>query len=322
MRTGSEQVRDPGPLAGPAACRVVVKEAGNSLDLQGNALPYGAMDDLFALVRTDAQELRIQFKRASIQGRGTSQDIATFRESALQSTLSNYFPFPFRVAKGGIVDSYGRRSASVDCILVNPLHPYTIDRRENFKLIFAEGVNAAVEVKPDISQKDELYRGLAQGLTVKALRRAETALSMPEQEGEEAVKYSLRVPYFVFAMKAKADPLDTVEEILDFYAEREIDPLDQADAVVIDGVGILHNFPVPAFNYFRQDQLPDPGWFLEFGEDDALANFLTRLTMVVPPVPHTADPVLLPYLFGRTTKVASMSKVRELRRGGGAEGEP
>jgi hypothetical protein len=129
------------------------------------------MDDLFALVRTDAEELRLEFGRASVQGRGTPQDIATFRETALQGILRNYFPFPFRVAKGGIVDSYGRKSASVDCILVNPLHPYTIDRRENFKLIFAEGVNAAVEVKPDISQKDELYRGLEQGLTVKALRR-------------------------------------------------------------------------------------------------------------------------------------------------------
>ena len=279
------------------------------------------MDDLFDLVRADAQELRIQFERASIQGRGTSQDVATFRESALQSTLSNYFPFPYRVAKGGIVDSYGRRSASVDCILVNPLHPYTIDRRENFKLIFADGVNAAIEVKPDISQKDELYRGLEQGLKVKALRRAETALAMPEQEGKEAVEYSLRVPYFIFAMKAKADPLDTIEEVLDFYAEREIDPLDQADAVVVDRVGILHNFPLPAFNYLRQHEPPDPGWFVQFSSDDALADFLTRLIMVVPPVPHTADPVLLPYLFGGTTNVASMSEVRKLRWGGGTEGE-
>ena len=137
------------------------------------------MDALFALVRDDAEELRLEFKKAGIQGRGTPQDIATFRETAPQGTLSNYFPFPFRVAKGGIVDSYGRRSASVDCILVNPMHPYTIDRRENFKLIFADGVDAAIEVKPDISQKDELYRGLEQGLKVKALRRAETALAMP-----------------------------------------------------------------------------------------------------------------------------------------------
>jgi hypothetical protein len=280
------------------------------------------MEDLFALVRADAQELRIQFERASIQGRGTSQDIATFRESALLSTLSNYFPFPYRVAKGGIVDSYGRRSASVDCVLVNPLHPYTIDRRKNFKLIFADGVNAAIEVKPDISQKDELYRGLEQGLKVKALRRAETALAMPEREGKEAVEYSRRVPYFIFAMKAKADPLDTIEEALAFYAENEVDPLDQADAVVVDGVGILHNFPVPAFNYFRQDERPDPGWFIQFSLDDALADFLARLIMVVPPVPHTADPVLLPYLFARTTKVAPISEVRELRWGGAVEREP
>jgi len=280
------------------------------------------MEDLFALVRADAQELRLQFERASIQGRGTPQDIATFRESALLSTLSNYFPFPYRVAKGGIVDSYGRRSASVDCVLVNPLHPYTIDRRKNFKLIFADGVNAAIEVKPDISQKDELYRGLEQGLKVKVLRRAETALAMPEREGKEAVEYSRRVPYFIFAMKAKADPLDTIEEVLDFYAENEVDPLDQADAVVVDGVGILHNFLVPDFNYFRQDERPDPGWFIQFSLDDALADFLARLIMVVPPVPHTADPVLLPYLFARTTKVAPISEVREPGWGGAVEGAP
>ena len=53
------------------------------------------------------------------------------------------------------MDSYGRRSASVDCILVNPLHPYTIDRLENFKLIFAEGVMRE-ERSTDISKKDEL----------------------------------------------------------------------------------------------------------------------------------------------------------------------
>ena len=285
-------------------------------------LPYEFMEDLFALVRADAQELRLQFERASIQGRGTPQDIATFRETALQGTLSNYFPFPFRVAKGGIVDSHGLKSTSVDCILVNPLHPYTIDRRENFKLIFAEGVNAAIEVKPDISQKDELYRGLEQGLTVKALRRDETALVAPEEEGEEAVEYSLRVPYFIFAMKAKADFLDTIDEILDFYSERDIDPLDQADAIVVDGVGILHNFPVPAFNYFIEDGLADPDWFIEFGEDDTLAAFLRRLTLVVPPVPHMADPVLIPYLFNRTTKVVSMSRIRDYRRNGNAVGEP
>ena len=279
------------------------------------------MDDLFALIRADAEELRLKFGTASIQGRNTPQEIATFRETALQSTLSNYFPFPFRVAKGGILDSYGRKSASLDCILINPLHPYTIDTRENFKLIFAEGINAAIEVKPDISKKDELYRGLEQGLSVKALRRSETAMAMPWREGKEAVEYSLRVPYFIFAMKAKADFLDTIDEILEFYTERGIGPLDQADAIIVNGVGVLHNFPLPAFNYFRQDDLPEPGWFLQFSEDNALADLLTRLTLVTPPVPHLADPVLLPYLVGRATKVASMSEVQKLRWGDGAAGE-
>jgi len=143
------------------------------------------MDDLFALVRADAEARRLDFKSASIQGRGTPQEIATFRETALQSTLRTYFPFPFRVAKGGIVDSYGRISGSVDCILVNPMHPYTIDRHENFKLILADGVDAAIEVKPDISEKGELYRGLEQGLkalcgsVTPSYRRTATYIALP-----------------------------------------------------------------------------------------------------------------------------------------------
>ena len=158
-------------------------------------------------------------------------------------------------------------------------------------------------------------------MSVKALRRSETAMAMPWREGKEAVEYSLRVPYFIFAMKAKADFLDTIDEILEFYTERGIGPLDQADAIIVNGVGVLHNFPLPAFNYFRQDDLPEPGWFLQFSEDNALADLLTRLTLVTPPVPHLANLVLLPYLVGRATKVASMSEVQKLRWGDGAAGE-
>ena len=127
------------------------------------------MEDLLAHIRADAKDLRHEFQKASRQGRGTSQEISDFRENALQSFLQNYFPFPYRIAKGGIRDSRGNKSDSIDCILVNPFHPYTIDSRDKFKIILADGVDAAVEVKPDISRKTELIRGLEQGLTVKAL---------------------------------------------------------------------------------------------------------------------------------------------------------
>lgn len=48
------------------------------------------MEDLLQLIKADAEELEIQFRRASVQGRGTPQEISDFRENAVQSFLSNY----------------------------------------------------------------------------------------------------------------------------------------------------------------------------------------------------------------------------------------
>ncbi len=102
------------------------------------------MEELMQLMRSDAKELERQFEVASVQGRGTSQEIAEFRENALQSFLRDYFPFPYHVAKGGIVDLDERRSASIDCVLLHPDHPYTINRHEKFRIILADGVNVAI----------------------------------------------------------------------------------------------------------------------------------------------------------------------------------
>src|ERR687893_2310391 len=114
------------------------------------------MEDLKQIIRADSTDVEKQFRVASIQGRGTPQEIAEFREHALQDFLRNYFPFPYRIAKGGILDHTNERSDSIDCILLNPVHPYTINRYEKFKVILADGVDAAIEVKPDISSSSEL----------------------------------------------------------------------------------------------------------------------------------------------------------------------
>jgi len=60
------------------------------------------MEDILVHIRDDAKDLRHEFYKASRQGRGTPQEIADFRENALQVLLQNYFPFPYRIAKGGI----------------------------------------------------------------------------------------------------------------------------------------------------------------------------------------------------------------------------
>jgi len=271
------------------------------------------MEDLLAHVRDDATALRHKFQRARRQGRGTPQEIADFRENALQALLQNYFPFPYRIAKGGILDSKGNKSGSIDCILVNPYHPYTIDLREKFTIILTDGVDAAIEVKPDISRKDELERGLDQGLTVKALRRARSTLLKISKPSEEMVEYSLRTPYYIFAMKAKGNILETAEEVTDFYSNAGVSPLDQADAIVVEGVGIIANYPVKGLLTWEQKDTSekagrmfehDTGWFFEEWGDDALAGLLLKLSRAIPARATLDGPVISEYL--RSTRITNL----------------
>jgi hypothetical protein len=271
------------------------------------------MEDLLAHIRDDATTLRHDFKKASRQGRGTPQEVSDFRENALQVLLQNYFPFPYRIAKGGILDSKGNKSASIDCILVNPYHPYTIDRREKFTIILTDGVDAAIEVKPDISREDELRRGLEQGLTVKALRRARTTLPKFSKPSEEVIDYSLRTPYYIFAMKAKGNILETAEEVTDFYSNAGIAPLDQADAIVVEGVGIIANYPIQGLITWEQadtSEKPaelfgrDTGWFFEEWGDNTLAGLLLKLSYALPAKANLNEPVISEYL--RPTQITDI----------------
>jgi hypothetical protein len=216
----------------------------------------------------------------------------------LQDFLSLYFPFPYRTAKGGILDHTNRRSASVDCVLVNPEHPYIINHRKKFKIILADGVDAAIEVKPDISKTGELDRGLEQGLSVKELRRARTSILLKDRYPQEVVERSLRVPYFIFAMRAKKNIRDTATEILAFYKERGIRRLDQADAIIVNGVGIIANFPVAGSLYWasRSETLTNLGWYLEEWREDTLAGLLFKINYSSAARATVQEPMLRAYL--------------------------
>jgi hypothetical protein len=197
------------------------------------------MDDLYQLLREDAVELESKFRRASIEGKGTSQEVADFREHALQDFVSRFFPFPHRVTKGKIRDTFGLLSDSVDCVVCNPNHPYTIDSHGKFRLLLCEGVDSAIEVKPDIAASAELVRGLEQGLSVKALKRRVVPSLM---HGGWQFDRAHRVPYVIFAMRCKANPLDTLDEIAAFYKARETPPMQQADFVAVNGIGLFVNY--------------------------------------------------------------------------------
>ena len=85
------------------------------------------MNKLIDLLRVETKEIALSFKKASIEGEGTPQEVSDRREAAIHKFMGKYFPFPFRIVKGNIVDSFGEKSNSIDCIVISPSHPFTVD---------------------------------------------------------------------------------------------------------------------------------------------------------------------------------------------------
>lgn len=257
------------------------------------------MNDLYALLREEALQLSSEFRKASIQGRGTSQEVAEFRENAVQAFLARYFPFPHRIAKGKVRDSFGSIAASIDCVICAPNHPYTVSVRDKFSLLLAEGVDSVIEVKPNIADRAELHRALEQGLSVKKLRRATS--SMTHEYGILG-EWSRRVPFGVFAMQCKAAPIETGFEILEFYETRGVDPLDQADFIAVNDVCVFSNFIDKSLNTWKVAEagyLNHQGWFYEGWGQDSLVGFLTRLHQVAHAGIKMQEDVLPRYLKPR-----------------------
>ena len=266
------------------------------------------MDDLYQLLREDAVELESKFRRASIEGKGTSQEVADFREHALQDFVSRFFPFPHRITKGKIRDTFGLLSDSVDCVVCNPNHPYTIDSHGKFRLLLCEGVDSAIEVKPDIAASAELVRGLEQGLSVKALKRRVVPSLM---HGGWQFDRAHRVPYVIFAMRCKANPLDTLDEIAAFYKVRETPPMQQADFVAVNGIGLFVNYlDESMYCWANKASVPvQTGWFFERWSSNTLSGFIWRLQQLAHASLKMQEDALLYYLEPKAIEEITHTRV-------------
>ena len=54
------------------------------------------------------------FEKASIEGEGTPQEVADRREEVVKRFLEKYFPFPYRVVKGNIINNLNTDTAEND----------------------------------------------------------------------------------------------------------------------------------------------------------------------------------------------------------------
>ena len=215
----------------------------------------------------EARSLKEYFGKASKTGRGTSQEVADRREGIFTSRLSRYFPPPVTFAKGNIEDIHGQRSQSIDCIMLSPAHPHLVDEDGRRAAILAEGVDFAIEIKPDLASSRELTRALEQGVSVKTLARGRFGVL-----AEARNDFHQSIPFALAAESSFSKPRTLVEKLVEFYEKNRIPRLKQFDLILVNNRFLAYNLCplVPGFGIDRGIVLAEIGegsfalflWFL------------------------------------------------------------
>lgn len=250
------------------------------------------MDGLKEILRLDREELLQAFRKASVSGKGTPEHVADDRETALRDLLARYFPYPYHVVKGNISDSHGNRSASIDAIVVNPIHPHTMLRGRSPFFLAAEGVDYAIELKPDLGNQSEIERALGQVRTVKKLRRVTDGLLIGRKKLSAPLReLALRIPCVLFAERTYSDTTHLMEKIASYYKANGVPTDQQFDMIcILDGTFVINSSKITHF-YLNVDGLI----FRDFG-DDVLYNFLFFLLKITPSTPRMKTDVLSHYI--------------------------
>ena len=249
------------------------------------------MNKLLQLLEIETREIQEAFAKASIEGRGTPQEIADRREGFIKNLLEKYFPFPNRVAKGNIIDSYGNESPSFDCILLNSIHPHTINKEsEKHSVILADGVDFVMDVKGDLKQ-DELFRALAQIQKLKKVKRVSEFKNFTKPKDE--IKPTLQtLPVIIYAESSYKNHKDLVDKIDEFYTYNKIDLLEQFDCIIINGEYALINL----YPYSYSDPRTKERGIAAFEFKNSLAFLLLYIVGLPTATPDLIEPIISRYI--------------------------
>lgn len=236
------------------------------------------MSSLDELLRQEQQKLKLAFEEASTKF-ATPDDIALYREEAVKRFLRRFFPPAYQIGKGEIIDSKGKRSAQIDVVICTPYHPFTISE-SGTGLFFSEGIACAVEVKSDLSSKEELERGLRQIWSVKKLERKPLGgdLMFGNEYAQERLK---RIPAVLFGYRAPS--LVTLKtNIMEIHDKLGISIEEQVDAVVALEKGVIHNIKDPRDNLVITAGKERRLGLVGLVGDENLMGFLFCLSAIVP----------------------------------------
>lgn len=251
-------------------------------------------------LRESLDAIEIAFKPTLPSFKRDRFKTANSKEYSVDSFLEAYFPSNWSVKKGPIYDNHGNISDEVDCALCIPDHPPCETPKRD--LILAEGVHAAVEVKPDInsfSEKGEFVRALKQSFSVKQLKRTLTLINRKIRDSWPDTAH--RIPYIIFAKE-----MQDLEKTAHFMTEQKLknnwSPWDLPDIVLGYQTGLIYHAPeasicsiTPFFE--RSGFVSGEGYLLFPTRKETLILFLTLLHTFVTPQPQASGLILRDYLF-------------------------
>lgn len=223
------------------------------------------------------------------------------KEYSIQEFIAAYLTSDFRIKKGSIY-SQESHSNNIDCVVVAPSHPLlTTPKRE---IILAEGVYAAVEVKPDIKNKDEFHRGLMQVKSIKQLERKTYVPDLSKLLGRKPkADFEKKIPSIIFSAKS-LDPADQYAFLKDLLAKGEIGINDMPDMILTLDHGLYVFSPditTKTFGewFLKQKTGFTPTMMLHFCETSkaqTLALFLLYFLNLPSPTLLTQESILNEYL--------------------------
>ena len=248
---------------------------------------------LHELLEFESREIARSFEKARIEGYGTSQEVADRNEGYVCDFFRRYFPFPYRIVKGNIVDSYGKRSNSIDCLILNPSHPYTVDEKNSkASIVMADGVDYAIEIKSKLQSQKEICRVLEQIQSVKKLRRIRNGIIIKNRLAEEQLVCANTIPSFIFVEETYKDIALLLDKIADYYIKNEVQYIEQFDLLYINNRALVYNFRPNTYISWRNERALA---YYEAGEQ-SLASLLLEMNKIPQSTPAISKNIMEIYL--------------------------
>ena len=165
------------------------------------------------------------------------------KEEIVKDFFASFFPVGYEFSRGEIFDYYSI-SNSIDCVIKTPEHP-RLKTPMRPEIILAEGVYAAIEIKPDIStltDRGEFNRALKQCKTVKKLKRNFTNSKLEKMDKTKSYQ---KIPFIIFSKKS-TDIEKTLEFIISKIENKNLKTDEIPDVVFsLDGWLIYHTTNIP-----------------------------------------------------------------------------